>query len=188
MELLTQNIDFLYDMQENGSREALCRAAEDVINAMGEGFGKELASAIGTDIAEMTVKMAIAVAAKNPYVGAVKFALDMLNLFTGLSDTIVREYQMLSYSSMDDSLYNLIYDVSNYTGKHQYDPEGRLYRYLVHLAQIRILGEKKYCEFYSHGANSWLVDEDEIADWIDDSIDRIKQHSSTMNLKLDSSL
>ena len=149
---------------------------------------EEIAKAIGGDLSELTLNLAITIASCNPYVAAVTFAIDMLNLFTGLSDTIEREYQMVCYNSMVDSLDWLILDASKYSGGYRYCSEGNLYRYLVHLAQIRILGENTYIDFYSHGANTWFNDEEKIAEYVNDNIDWIKEQAAILNLKLYSEL
>lgn len=184
--VLSQNIDFLYEMYEYGNRPVICHAAEDLINALGEGFESVLvkAEAVGEDFGELTINIAKTIASCNPYVGAVTFVIDLINLFTGLSDTIEREYQMVYYSSMADSLDWLISDVANYSGNYRYDSEGRLYRYLVHLAQIRILGEKTYIDYYSHGANKWFNDEKQIAKYVNANIAAIRELAEDLHLKL----
>lgn len=182
--ILSQNIDFLNEMYEYGTRPVIRYAAEDLINSLGEGFEEVMVEAIGEDIGEMTLSIAKSVVSCNPYVGAVTFVIDMLNLFTGLSDTIEREYQMVCYNSMVDSLDWLISDASNYSSSYRYDSEERLYRYLVHLAQIRILGEKTYIDFYSHGANTWFNDEEEIAEYVNDNIDWIKETAKDLHLTI----
>lgn len=182
--ILSQNIDFLYEMYEYGTRPVIRYAAEDLINSLGEGFEEVMVEAIGEDVGELTLNIAKTVASCNPYVGAVTFVIDMLNLFTGLSDTIEREYQMVCYNSMVDSLDWLISDASNYSGSYRYDSEERLYRYLVHLAQIRILGENTYIDFYSHGANTWFNDEEEIAEYVNDNIDWIKETAKDLHLTI----
>ena len=186
--ILSQNIDFLYEMYEYGTRPVIRYAAEDLINSLGEGFEEVMVEAIGEDVGVLTLNIAKTVASCNPYVGAVTFVIDMLNLFTGLSDTIEREYQMVCYNSMVDSLEWLIFDVSNYSGSYRYDSEERLYRYLVHLAQIRILGENTYIDFYSHGANTWFNDEDEIAEYVNNNIDWIKEMAKGLHLTIHNDL
>ncbi len=182
--ILSQNIDFLNEMYKNGSRPALCYAAEDLVNSLGEGFESVMVEAIGEDVGELTLNIAKSIASCNPYVGAVTFVINMLNLATGLSDTLRREYQMLCYSAMVDSLDELIYDVSSYSGNYHYDSEGRLYRYLVHLAQIRILGENKYIDYYSHGANTWFNDEQKIAKNVKNNISWIKETAIALHLRI----
>ena len=186
--ILSQNIDFLYEMYEYGTRPVIRYAAEDLINSLGEGFEEVMVEAIGEDIGELTLNIAKSIASCNPYVGAVTFVIDMLNLFTGLSDTIEREYQMVCYNSMVDSLDWLISGASDYSGSYRYDSEDRLYRYLVHLAQIRILGENTYIDFYSHGANTWFNDEDAIAEYVNDNIDWIKETAKYLHLTLHNNL
>lgn len=186
--ILSQNIDFLNEMYECGTRPVIRYAAEDLINSLGEGFEEVMVEAIGEDVGEMTLSIAKSVASCNPYVGAVTFVIDMLNLFTGLSDTIEREYQMVCYNSMVDSLDWLVNDILNYSGNYYYDSEERLYRYLVHIAQIRILGENTYIDFYSHGANTWFNDEDEIAKYVNDNIDWIKETVKDLHLTIHNNL
>lgn len=183
--ILNQNIDIIERMSKYGSRLAVCEAAEDVINAMGEGFGKEVAKAVGTDLGEMTLNMAISIASCNPYVAAVTFAIDMINLFTGLSATLEREYKMLFYNTMADSIEELISLSSNYSGSYTiYDNGGNLERYLIHLAQVRILGEILYKDFYTHGATSWFVDKSAVTKNIENNIEYIKGIAENLDIIL----
>lgn len=182
--VLSQNIDFLDEMYKHGTRQGVREAAEDLINSLSEGFEDVLVEAIGEDVEEMTMSIAKTIVSRNPYVGAVTFVIDIFDLVTGLSDTYEREYQMICYSSMVDSLDELISDVYNDSGSYRYDSEERLYRYLVHLAQIRILGEKKYIDYYSHGAKSWFHDEEEIAEQVNDNIDWIKEKAKDLHLTI----
>ena len=160
--IFDENMDFLMEMRDNGNRAFTKDAAADIINALGEGYGTALASAVGADIGELTLNMAISIAASNPYVKAVVFVRDVIAQLTGIKDTLKREYEMPTYSDMSLSANRLISDASYSSGSYYYDRTGDLPRYLTNLAQIRILGEQKYEQFYTNGINSWFNDTDKI--------------------------
>lgn len=96
--IFDENMDFLMEMRDNGNRAFTKDAAADIINALGEGYGTALASAVGADIGELTLNMAISIAASNPYVKAVVFVRDVIAQLTGIKDTLKREYEMPTYA------------------------------------------------------------------------------------------
>ena len=59
---------------------------------------------------------------------------------------------------------------------------------LTNLAQIRILGEQKYEQFYTNGINSWFNDTDRIKANIEMSIGNIKSYAAALGLSLSESL
>ena len=89
---------------------------------------------------------------------------------------------------MSYSAKNLISKDSYYSNGYYYSFSDNLGRYLTHLAQVRILGEKKYDSFYSTGANKWFNDEDEIHEWILTSIDNIEYCAQVLDLKISDNL
>ena len=186
--IFDENMDFLMEMRDNGNRAFTKDAAADIINALGEGYGTALASAVGADIGELTLNMAISIAASNPYVKAVVFVRDVIAQLTGIKDTLKREYEMLTYSDMSLSANRLISDASYSSGSYYYDRTGDLPRYLTNLAQIRILGEQKYEQFYTNGINSWFNDTDRIKANIEMSIGNIKSYAAALGLSLSESL
>lgn len=185
--LLNYNMGFLEHMESNGSRKNVQYAAEDIIDALGDGFGDRVASALKDDVIELSINMAITLVSCNPYVGAVTFAISIIDLITGLSDKTERAFKMLCYDAMSDSLRSIIIDLVVSTPNaymYYFDPDNMLYQYLVHLAQIRILGEKTYIDFCTEGASKKFHDEDLIKQSVTNNINWVKEQASALNLKL----
>lgn len=183
-DIFEENIDFLMEMRDYGNRDFTKEAAADIINALGEGYGTALANAIGADIGELSLNIAMTIASTNPYIKAVQFARDIIAHLTGIKDNLKQEYQMLTYSDMALSANRLINDITSGSGSYYYDRTGDLPRYLTHLAQVRILGEQKYREFYTNGMNSWFSDTDRINTNITASINNIKLYATVLGLTL----
>ena len=143
--LFERNLDVLYELSYNGARIVVRDAAKAVIEALGEGFGNVLSDAILADVGAGAMDILITVASKNPYVAAIVFARDVIDMVTGISADIRQSYEVLYYSSFTNAVQNLIYSTVKYDGVSYYankDDELDFHRYLIHLAQIRILSEK----------------------------------------------
>ena len=89
---------------------------------------------------------------------------------------------------MASSIKGFIYDALYGYGDYYYDQSGDFLRYGTHLAQIRILGEKKYQDFYIHGANSWFNDTDKIKENVKISINNVKTCADALELELSAAL
>ena len=186
--IFDENMDYLVELRDNGSRQYMIDAAAKIINTLGEGYGTAMAEALAQDTGELTANILITVASANPYVKAVKFLRDVIAHVTGIKESLKIEYQMLAYNCMSYSAKNLISKDSYYSNGYYYSFSDNLGRYLTHLAQVRILGEKKYDSFYSTGANKWFNDEDEIHEWILTSIDNIEYCAQVLDLKISDNL
>lgn len=183
-QVFEQNIDFLREMSNYGSRLNLQNAANDVLNALAEGYGEAMHNALMDDVGETSVNMVITIASCNPYVKAVVVARDLINMITGLSDTLKREYKMLTYESMATSANNLIADSMYAFNGIYFDNTGNATRYLTHLAQIRVLGEEMWKDFYTHGMNSWFQDDQEIIDSFNYVANSVRSVAATLNLPI----
>lgn len=186
--IFDENMDYLVELRDNGSRQYMRDAAAKIINTLGEGYGTAMAEALAQDTGELTANILITVASANPYVKAVKFLRDVIAHVTGIKESLKIEYQMLAYNCMSYSAKNLISKDSYYSNGYYYSFSDNLGRYLTHLAQVRILGEKKYDSFYSTGANKWFNDEDEIHEWILTSIGNIENCAQVLGLKISDNL
>ena len=186
-EAFNENIDYLREMYNNGNRKLITTAAGDIMNILAEGYGTTLAKAVGTDLGEFGLNVAISIAGCNPYVGAVLFVRDTIGFITGIKDVLMYEYQMLTYNCMSHSAKNLV-EANKHSDGSYYDRYGNLTRMLTHLARIRIMGEKKYAQFYNTGANKWFNDEQQITQNVNLSISIIKDKASDLNLLLNANL
>lgn len=186
--IFDENMDYLVELRDNGSRRYMKNAAAKIINTLGEEFGTVMAEALAQDAGELTANILISIASANPYVKAVKFLRDVIAHVTGIKETLKIEYQMLAYNCMSSSAILLINKDTYYSNGYYYSYSGNLLRYLTHLAQIRILGEKKYDSFYSTGSNKWFNDEEEIHEWIEASIDSIEYCAQILGLKISANL
>lgn len=187
-QVFEQNLDFLREMSDYGSRPNLRNAANDVLNALAEGYGEAMWSAIGGDVAEMSVNMVISIASCNPYVAAVVTARDLIDMITGLSDTLEREYKMLAYESMATSANSLVSDSMYAFNGIYFDSTGNATRYLTHLAQIRVLGEEMWKDFYTNGMNSWFQDDQEIIDSFNYVVGSVRSVADTLDLPMSPNL
>ena len=183
-----ENIDYLVELRDNGFRPYIMSSASTVINAMGEGYGSAVAEALAQDKGELTINILITVASKNPYIESLTFARDILSYVTKVDKDTEYEYQMLSYNCMSNAIKNLISKNSYCNNGYYYDCSGNLERYLTHLAQIRILGEKTYGSFYLTGANKWFNDEDETREKVTLSVETIQHYANALGLHLSSKL
>lgn len=183
-QIFDENMDILLELRDNGKRVYNQNAAADIVNELAEGYGSALAEAIGDDVAEMTLNIIITIASSNPYIKAVKFVRDTVGMITGVKDTLKYEYQMLTYSDMAYCINNLISNSIYSSGSYYYENTTNVPRYLTNLAQIRILGEKKYEENYTNGVNSWIIDEDTIKSNISTSISLVQNCASKLGLEL----
>ncbi|MBQ6902645.1 MAG: hypothetical protein IJN71_06530, partial [Oscillospiraceae bacterium] len=169
-EAFDKNMDILFELRDYGNRIVAQEAASDIVDALGEGYGDALSNAIGADFGELTANLVITAASANPYVAAVKFVRDTIDILTGLSPTLKREYQMLCYNSMASAVKTLINENTyKYSGYYYMVNDEDVIRYLTNLANIRLFGEDKYLEFYTNGMNSWFTDEEATAEKINTS-------------------
>lgn len=187
-QVFEQNLDFLRRMSNYGSRQNLRNAANDVLNTLAEGYGKSMWAAVRDDIGEMSVNMVVSIASCNPYVGAVVIARDLIDMITGLSDTLEREYKMLAYESMATSADSLVVDSMYAFNGSYFDRTGNATRYLTHLAQIRVLGEEMWKDFYTNGMNSWFQDDQEIIDSFNYVVSSVRSAATTLNLPISPNL
>ena len=154
-------------------------------------YGDILKEEIGKDVLGGVINICITIASKDPYVAAVVFIKDSIVLITGVKEDLKQQYEALCLSSFSNGVENLVYDNSYYEDGYYYatkNSEENLKRYLTNLAQIRICGENKYCEFMANEGWFGSKDNSVIESLVEDSINDIKYNVDILNLTLDSSL
>lgn len=189
--LFEKNIDILEELKTNGDRKAIKNASDDIIRIMCGEYGDILKKEIGKDVLGGVINICITIASKNPYVAAVVFIKDSIVSITGVKEDLKQQYEALCLSSFSDGVENLVYDNSYYEDGYYYatkNSEENLKRYLTNLAQIRICGENKYCEFMANEGWFGSKDNSVIESLVEDSINDIKYNVDILNLTLDSSL
>ena len=132
----------------------------------------------------MVVNILISVASAHPYVQAALFVRAVIDKVAGVSDSLKRQYQILTYSGMVDTLQDLLDWEIERKGGFYYSRTGNLDRYLTHVAQLRILGEMKYQEFYSSGANGAFTDQEDLKVQVERSIGNIRFYAQMLRLTL----
>ncbi|MGN0499347.1 MAG: VWA domain-containing protein [Acutalibacteraceae bacterium] len=185
------NLDILHEFEENGYRQNIRDQAHKIIALEAEEFGNIYASEVGADFAEGAVNILITIASKNPYVSAIVFARDSIAFVTGIKEDLKQEYEVLAYTSMAYGLKNLIGNCSYRSGDYYYaydDCDDDLRRYLKHLAQIRICGETKYCEWQKNEGWFGSKDNSKAENATKITKDYAKYYASLLNISLHSDL
>lgn len=184
-----QNLDILCQVRDHSGRGFTSDAAKSIINAMGDGYGSygnELAKAIAADTAEMVGQIVLTVAAQNPYVKVVKAVIDGLALITGIRDDVKQQYKMICICDMADSTITLFkqsvtHGNKVYTVKDENN--GASTRYLTHIAQMRVVGEHRYCDFMNwEGIIGWFTSNEGNEKDIELTINNTKTCVSSLNL------
>ena len=184
-----QNLDILCQVRDHSGRGFTSDAAKGIINAMGDGYGSygnELAKAIAADTAEMVGQIVLTIAAQNPYVKAVKAVIDGIALITGIRDDVKQQYKMICVCDMVESTITLFkqsvtHGSKTYTVKDEND--GASTRYLTHIAQMRVVGEHRYCDFMNwEGVIGWFTSNEGNEKDIELTINNTKTCVSSLNL------
>lgn len=187
-----QNLDILITLRDQSVDDHARDAANSIITSLSNAYVSSIANIIG-DGAEIAINMIIDEVSKyNPYVLAFVVVRDGFDIVTGISDDIKQHYEMISYERLDEAIKSLLtQDLQGVGSYYEYDSNDKekINRYLVNIAQVRILGEKKYAE--------WVKDEGLLGIWDDNSavesavnnkISQIKQLISSFGLKVSSKL
>jgi hypothetical protein len=133
------------DKLSNSYNNQMSKAAQDVLSEMGGAFGKEMKKAIVSDAVEMSINIALSIAACNPYVAAVLFAKSLFVGILKVEDTVKNKHAMVVYYEMAYGYTLCVYESGwAVTKRYYHDKNGQLGYYLANMAQVRILGERKY--------------------------------------------
>lgn len=186
------NIDILTEIKNNSSDDHAKDAANAIINKLAGSYGDELLS-LGGDALEITGKELISALSKaNVYVLAVVAVRDGIDIITGISKDLKQHYQMICYERMTTAIGSLFDDIVTHQGSYYYVDDNNienLNRYLINLAQLRILGEKKYCEWQKdEGMIGWFTDNSQTEKVIEEQISAIKGIISSLGLTISNRL
>lgn len=186
-----QNIDILKTLRDYAKDDHAVDAANAVITALSDGIKSATVGLVGDGL-EAAADILIGIASENIYVLAVVIARDGIDLITGISIDIEQQYQMLSYERLDEAvkflLKHSLTESSNYY-KCKTDSEKDVNRYLVNLAQIRILGEETFAEWVKdEGLLGAFDDNSKVETIVANKVKFIKQLISTFGLQVATSL
>ena len=188
-QLFEKNMTFLVELRDNGSRANIRNATGEIINVLSDKYGTLLSECL-SDTGELTLNVLLSVASKNTYFNAMMLMRDVIGHVTGIKDMLKQEYQMLAYNCMAASAGKLIQDNSYQYGEVYYcsTNENDVTSLLLHLTQIRILGEEQYGSFYSTGANKWFTNEEEILAQVNISVGHIKEYGEILGVNISNRL
>ena len=189
--LFDKNTQLLLRIRDHGNRKYICEAAANVANYMGKGYGNALYSIVkecGMDVAQMSRNLLETFLSMNPYLAALKFVKDIMGNALGINETLIDEYEMLTYDCMSECAAALVRAKVIPEGEHYYCYDMNVQRYMTNLAQLRILGEKKYIEYYTNGIGGWFVNQNRIINDVNARIARVKNNCMNVDVVLDSSI
>ena len=133
-----------------------------------------------------------ALAKKNPYVLAIIIVRDGIDIITGISKDLKQYYQMTTYERMATAIDSLINDATWSSDGYCYASNEHINdftRLMSNLLQVRILGEKKYCDFCEDdGIIGWFTDNSDTEKAIEDQVKWIKSIADALELHLASGL
>ncbi len=186
------NIDILQEIKDNSSDDHAKDAASAIMNKLAGSYGDEVL-ALGGDVMEIAGKELISALSKaNVYVLAVVAVRDGIDIITGISKDLKQHYQMICYDRMTTAISSLFDDIVTNKGNYYYvsdDNIENLNRYLINLAQLRILGEKKYCEWQEdEGMIGWFTDNSDVEKKINEQISAIKGLINSLGLQISTKL
>ena len=186
------NIDILQEIKDNSSDDHAKDAASAIMNKLAGSYGDEVL-ALGGDVLEIAGKELISALSKaNVYVLAVVAVRDGIDIITGISKDLKQHYQMICYDRMTTAIGTLFDNIVTNKGNYYYvsdDNIENLNRYLINLAQLRILGEKKYCEWQEdEGMIGWFTDNSDVEKKINEQISAIKGLINSLGLQISAKL
>ena len=195
-DVFKDNIDELDYIIRNSKDDHAKDAAKMIRSQLAGNYGNILIGVI-EDVAELGMKHIIKAAAKaNIYVAAVVAVRDVTDILFGISDDIKQEYKMLCYHEMSSacayyvklnvSTNGVFYEIST-TDIEDFQ------RYITHLAQLRILGERQFYEWEKYEGwlafiGNWIIDIDSVQSNVNMNIRNIKLLSELLGLNLSSKM
>ncbi len=186
-----QNIDILNTIANYSNDDHAVDAAKDVLNRMAGAYG-EAVKAVFADIAVSAISEGIKFfLSKNPYTAVIVVVQAGLDLITGISEDLQQHFEMFSYTAMSRASAKIINWYTSNDGSYysipSYTKEESVIRNLTHLAQMRILGEKKFCDWQEWGGIIGMFDDN--AEWeaaIKNQVTMIKNAANRLDLVLHS--
>jgi len=157
-ETFERNFDILEKLRKTADHDAVSKAAQNVINAMGKGTGsyyQELAEVVAEETGKVLIEeIADKVLEKNVVYATWKVAMTVLKI-TGFDDEVKSVYVILCYSDLIDAAQSLtkkeVKRVDTANGSYFFyevkeEKVQDVYRYLTTAAQALMLAEKKYVD------------------------------------------
>lgn len=187
----------------NGRNETFIKNAAgevmDIVLNDAEGYYKAYAEAASVRTAlEFGAKVVVGLLADAcPYVAIAKVALSVILSITGITGEAKDEVIFLVDAALTDAFKNVINSKIIRTSQIYFecsaDDKTTVIRYLTHLAQIRVVGEKKaYDHFSPSNLGSWISSKvNDYASRREDTLDNInavKSAASSLNLVMSSKL
>lgn len=194
MEAFDQNADILRIMANESTNDHARNAANAVLNSLAGSMGTEILKAVGADaILDIAANELIGfLAKKNVYVLAFVVIRDGLNLLTGIKTDIQQTYRMDLYSKLTDAITTLVNRVIIDDGSYVYIAEANITdftRLMTNLAQVRILGEKMYCDWQEYdGVLGWFIDNSDTEEYVANKVENVKNAATNLGLTISSSL
>ena len=188
-EAFAQNIDILENIYNLSGDARAKNASYDILQTLSNKYDESLKAIVG-DASEITLDVVIGLLGKsNIYVTAVILARDAIDVIIGISSDLRQQFEMMGYNELSNAIRNLFNNITveknNYYQTSE-DNKQTLFRYLVNIAQVRILGEKKFCEWVeTEGIMGWFTGNDDVEKIIEEQIKNIKIIAEGLNLYLD---
>ncbi len=167
-------------------------------NAISEVAFHTAGQAVDVLITEIAAK---ALSNGNPALLAILIGRDLIYMGTGVSESIEQKFQMVAYYEAGIAVKKLLNPILTRTENDFYYVIDEEYvsdftRFIMHLAQIRLLGEKKWGEYASQqDFVRWIYNlftnpnyEQEIADSVQSHVDLIKNNTEKIAIILSSNL
>lgn len=190
-----QNLDILQDIIDHSVDEYARSAAQDIKNQLEKDYTEEV-KAVVADVAENAIPLiADKIMMSNPYTAAVVVVRNAIALITGINVDLKQQFQMYSYTELARATSRLFGNEVNENGYYYEaktqgtDVDAMLKRYLTHIAQMRILGEKMFCDWQEDdGVIGWFTDNSDVEEIVDGVINSIIAKANALELNLVPSL
>ena len=185
------NLDILNELKNSTDDEHASAAANVIISSISSEYSRIIDEVL-RDVDEIKADVIVTLASSNLYIMVIVAARDGVDILLGASDLLTEYYEMVSYKRLDAATKSLLNENLKVSGKYyqlDVDDVKNVNRYLVHLAQIRILGEKKYLDFKKlGGVIGFFTKPNELEEQISSKIAAIKQRIFKCNLQISRNL
>ena len=188
------NMDILDNIFVFSENDTVRAATLDIIQLLTEKYTETLLSAIGDDIIESGIDLAIIrIAMKNNYVAIVVAVRDVMNLLADSKTDVQQAYRIICYSELCkayERVFQHILKQSNASAFYMtFDTTiFKVNNSLINIAQIRVLGEQEYYEYVKNEgllANliKYVNGLSEVRDIINHSITKVSEKMDLLGLK-----
>ena len=180
------NIDILNELVENSPDEHMREAARVVMLSMIDAFSATVIRLGDSSCSEVFETVISKLAEANIYIATIEVVRGAVEVIVNYSKDIEQFYEMVCYGDMSDALICLVSPLLSHEGKYYYFTNNEdTYRYVTHAAQIRILGERKYCEYeQKEGIRGWFDDNAEAKKAVEKTINSVRESADMLGLSL----